>query len=344
MVTNFFMAIASSMFFIASWGFGTFRKIRKDRQGLVGIIGILVILIIGVACSDGEAVYEPDVGSTSQSLPSGGSSGQVLSAVDKHSSEEPESFSSAGSSGYTGGVFDSGGGVSGSSASPLIRSANSQAGIWVTGEGTISLEPDLAIVNIGVETEAKTVARARQIAATAMAAIVDSVKSYGLKDMDIQTRSFDIYPVYEYPEVVESGRTTYKQLLVGYRVNNSASIKVRQLDQVGNIIDDLATAGGDATRINGINFGVEDTKPFMVELREDAVKDVIEKATQFASLTGVSVGQLIFISEIGASAPAPQNFGGERAFALAAAAPPSTSISGGELELRLVVQAVFDIQ
>ena len=113
MATKIFMAIASSMFFIASWGFGTFRKIRKNRQGLVGIIGILVILIIGVACSDGEAVYEPDVGSTSQS---GGSSGQVLSSVDKQSPEEPASFSSAGRSGYTGGaVFDSGGGVSGSS-------------------------------------------------------------------------------------------------------------------------------------------------------------------------------------------------------------------------------------
>ena len=151
-------------------------------------------------------------------------------------------------------AFAQASGVSTQGYSPLLQVGSSQAGIWVTGLGTISLEPDLAVVTIGVETQAETVAQARDEAATAMAAIVEAVKSHGLTDRDVQTRSFNIFPVYEFPEIVELGQTTRKRVLVGYRVSNTASIKIRDLDDVGPIIDDVAAAGGDATRINGISF------------------------------------------------------------------------------------------
>ena len=106
--------------------------------------------------------------------------------------------------------------------------------------------------------------------------------------------------------------------------------------------DYVANAGGDATRINGISFTVEDPQPFMVDLREAAVGDALAKAQQFASLTGVGVGHLVFITELGGGAPIVQAFAEDRSFAMAAAGP--TSVSGGELALTLSVQAVFAIQ
>ena len=233
--------------------------------------------------------------------------------------------------------------MAGGSGPQLLQAGGSQAGIWVTGEGSMSLEPDLALVNIGVEASAKTVAEARDQAATAMAAILIAVKAQGLDDRDVQTRSFNIVPQYEYPEVVELGRSTRKQVLVGYRVSNTASIKIRELSDVGQIIDDVANAGGDATRINGVSFTVEDPKPLMTGLRKAAVEDALAKAQQFADLTGVAVGRLVFISEAGGGVPVPRPIGVVTMEARVAAAPP-TSISGGELELRLSVQAVFEIQ
>ena len=134
---------------------------------------------------------------------------------------------------------------------------------WVgcPGEGTVTLEPDMAVLNIGVETEARTVSAARDEAATAMAAIVAAVKGHGLADVDIQTTSFNVWPRYDYFE-----RT---QVLAGYQVSNSVSIKIRDLDKVGEIIDGVADSGRDATRINGISFTVEDptvwTAPFTGE-------------------------------------------------------------------------------
>ena len=176
-----------------------------------------------------------------------------------------------------------------------------------------------------------------------MDAIIQAVRARGLEDKDVQTQSFNIWPQYEYPEVTSGGSSTRKQVLVGYTVNNTARIKIRNVDDVGAIIDDVADAGGDVTRINGINFSIEDPKPFMTQLREEAVKDAIAKAEHFATLTGVAVGDLVFIGEVGAGTPAVRDFS-EDAMMMAATAVYNTSVSGGELELSLNVQAAFSIQ
>jgi uncharacterized protein YggE len=235
-------------------------------------------------------------------------------------------------------------GISGSlPVAALAQGGSSDAGIWVTGQGTITLEPDLVLLNIGVETMADTVAIARGDAAEAMAAIVDALKARGLEDRDIQTVSFNIWPRYEFPEVLVNGSRVRRQTLVGYTVSNAASIKIRDLDAVGEIIDDVTAAGGDTTRINGINFTIENPNLYMEQLRADAVNDAIAKAEQFAELTGVSVGSLVFISETGGGSPVVQNFAAADGFAIARAESAPTSISGGELELKLGVQVVFGI-
>ena len=217
---------------------------------------------------------------------------------------------------------------------PAAQSAASPTGIWVAGEGTIDLEPDLALLNVGVEVEAKTVSEARSGAASAMAAVIAAVKNRGLADEDIQTSSFNIWPRYD--------RIEGKQTLAGYRVANSATIKIRDLDIVGDIVDDVADAGGDATRIDGIHFTVEDPLPYLADLREAAVNNAKEKAQHYADLIGASLGDLVYLAEAGGVSP-PTPARAELAFA-APAARAKTSISGGELTLRLSVQAAFAIE
>ena len=218
----------------------------------------------------------------------------------------------------------------------------SSSGIWVTGQASVNVEPDLVLLTVGVETTGETVAEARAEAAAAMDAVVEAVKAHGLEDKDIQTQSFNIWPRYEYPEVLSGETSTRKQVLVGYTVSNLARIKVRNLDGVGAIIDGAAEAGGDATRIHGIDFTIEDPKPFMTQLREEAVADARAKAEHLASLAGVEVGELIFIGEAGAVPPS--EYGFPEAALMARADAFSTSISGGELELRLSVQATYSIR
>tara|TARA_Y100000590_G_scaffold334077_1_gene380065 strand:- start:1992 stop:2906 length:915 start_codon:yes stop_codon:yes gene_type:complete len=301
---------------------------EKGRKMQTKFICLLILsLVTGItllACTNGEAA---DFSNTEQLQNRSDSSSSVVSSTESQPQGSSNAAKVAIGSGQTNTDVQSG---------SLLQSSSSQAGIWVTGKGSITLEPDLALVNIGVETEAKTVTEARRKSAIAMEAVVSAVKAKGLTDKDVQTTSFNIWPRYDY---LERGRE-----LIGYTVSNSSSIKVRNISDVGPIIDDVANAGGNATRINGISFTVENTQPFMDKLREDAVSDARSKANHFASLSGVSVGQLVFISEVSSSSPYPQGFDAMEGMMMRAAADPVTSISGGELELSLSVQLGFSIQ
>ncbi len=218
-------------------------------------------------------------------------------------------------------------------------SDGAQSGIWVTGMGQVTSAPDIATLNGGVEAVAEAVAEARGKAAEAMDAMMEALASLGVEDRDIQTTSFNIYPEYQYD------REKDKSELVGYWVNNQIAVTVRDLDQVGAVIDDMVEAGGDLARFNGIRFGLDDPKSLETEARKLAVEDLTAKATELAENAGVSLGDLVYISE---------SFGGSpRTFDVAESAALSrsmafdaadTPISGGELGVTITVQGVFDME
>ena len=232
------------------------------------------------------------------------------------------------------------------SAALFDNVAAGEAGVWVTGTGQITMEPDLAILNLGVETIEMTVAEANGAAANAMDAIMQSLMENGVEERDIQTHNFNVRPQYEWIEVEENGRRSNRRELVGYEVRNSLTARVRDLDTIGTVIDEVITAGGDATRFNGLRFTVEDTSGLMSQLREKAVMDAMTKAQQIADVAGVGLGSLGYITDspISARSVDPYAVRAEAAYALETGDSATTSISGGELEVSLTVHAAFSIQ
>ena len=218
-------------------------------------------------------------------------------------------------------------------------------GIWVSGEGTVSVGPDLATLDFDVEVNAPGVSEANSQAPTAMDAIIDVLKNRGVQDEDIQTSRFSIQPRYTYVEEEMDGVRTGKDVPTGYRIINNVTVKLRDLDAIGAVIDEVTTAGGDVVRINHINFTLEDPKPKMAKLREVAVADAKAKAEHLAELSDISVGRLIYISE-DTAAPSIGGFGGGGfgfPLALESAALAAPGVSGGEVTLSLRVQAGFAI-
>ena len=220
--------------------------------------------------------------------------------------------------------------------------SSQQSGIWVSGIGKLSVEPDLVDFRVGVDTLGETVAEANSAASEAMAAIVAVLKASGIEDKDIQTSRFNIRPEYDYRETTVDGVRSSSQVLVGYNVRNTVTVKVRDLEGLPELVDDVVTAGGDNIRIDSVSFTVEDPDARLDELRELAVADATAKAAHMAELAGVTLGDLTFLSEGGAPSypspyPAPA-----AAFALESRAAPS--FSAGELELSLAVQAAFAIE
>ena len=316
------------------------------KSRLTALFGLVALIVLGVACSNGEAATDEAVQSQAPAVAA--QSAQAPAPQQPATQPAAQTPAQTTTQGTTAQPAAASVPVQPQAAAPPA-SANvdiprPDGGIWVTGQASISVDPDLVLLNVGVEATAETVAEARGQAATAMDAIVAAVKAKGLEDKDVQTLSFNIWPQYEYPEVEENGVRVRKQTLVGYTINNTARIKIRDVDAVGTIIDDVAEAGGDHTRINGIQFSIEDPKPYMTDLREQAVEDATAKAEHFATLTEVAVGDLLFISEVGPGVDVRDFAQESRVMMAMAVADSSTSISGGELELSLSVQAVFAIE
>ena len=319
-------------------------------KSIVLAIGIFGIGIFAVACGDDDegsgapavaSVAASAVGSAMES--SSGASGTSGTAA----ASQTAASSASGAAGTAPVSKISTASASGSSVpiqapTPQYATGSTEAGIWVTGTGSINLAPDITFVRLGVEATSPSVTDARDEAATAMEAVVTAVKENGLTDEDIQTTSFNIWPQYQYQEVVNNGVRSNVRVLSGYTVSNDVVIKVRDLDSVGTIIDDVVDAGGDAARINGIDFSIEDPGAYTAGLREEAVSAAIENAEHFATLTDVTLGRLIYVTEVG-NEPVVQGIAESRAFALPAAAAPPTGISGGSLDLTLTVRAGFAI-
>ena len=122
-------------------------------------------------------------------------------------------------------------------ASEVLSSSATDRTIHVIGSGSVTGEPDIATLNVGVSVERETVAEAREEAASAMTALINSLKANNVDEKDIKTENFSIYPQYDY---TDDGR-----VLRGYRVNNTVRAKVRDLATLSDVIDGAAGAGGE---------------------------------------------------------------------------------------------------
>jgi hypothetical protein len=172
-----------------------------------------------------------------------------------------------------------------------------QVGLWVTGEGKATAVPDVVLLSLGIESEAKTVAEAQRNAVEAMNKVMKALKANGVAEKDIQTQRFNISPIRRW---IESER---REEVIGYQVTNIVVAKIRQVDKAGSIIDSVSEAAGDLTRIQSIGFTVDDPTPYYIEAREEAVKAAMAKAKQIAGVSNIKLGRLLYISEGTPSVP-----------------------------------------
>ena len=209
-------------------------------------------------------------------------------------------------------------------------------GVWVTGTGKVTVTPDMAVLSLGVEAQSATVNEAQDDAAQAMADVMAVLAANGVAEKDIKTQWYSIAPVTKWID-------DYKeQITVGYRVTNTVTVKVRDIDKVGTIIDDVTDAAGDFARVQSISFTVDDLEPYYDEAREKAVLDAMDKAEQIASLADVTLGKPFYISETGGSVP-PVPYP-VRDFEYSGGLDATTPISAGEMEISLMVQMAYSLQ
>src|SRR5271169_3325141 len=159
-----------------------------------------------------------------------------------------------------------------------------QARIVVIGEGNVTVPPDYAAIRSGVTTRAKTVKDASDDNAKLMVAIITALQNSGIEQKDIQTSEFSVQPVYVQPQ------SNGEAKLTGFSVSNQVDVKVRQIGKLGDIIDQLVTAG--ATDIGDVEFLLADPSKALDQARTAALADARRKAELYAKAAGLSLGSV----------------------------------------------------
>lgn len=218
----------------------------------------------------------------------------------------------------------------------LKLSLNSQQeGIWVNGEGKAVAVPDVAILRLGIEAQESTVAEAQAQANEAMGKVMTALTDEGVAEKDIQTQYFNIRKVTKWDNEKQ------QETVLGYRVTNMVTAKIREIEKTGTIIDAVAVAGGDLTRVDSIGFNVDDPTDYYKEARQKAVANAEAKAKQLAEVAGVTLGKPTYISE---SSYMPGPIYRQDMVEMAAGAPAAEApISPGEMEITTNVQLAYEI-
>jgi uncharacterized protein YggE len=173
--------------------------------------------------------------------------------------------------------------------------ADFPSAISVTGEANVSVPPDLAQVDAGVASEAKTAREASDANNAAMGKVLLALKGAGIEEKDYQTSRLSLQP--QYPPN-RSGPSP----VVGYRASNRITIRLHDVTKVASVIDTLVGAG--ANDIGGINFMVSQASKLLDDARAQAIADARRKAEIYAKAAGVTLGAPLSISEEG-TAPRP---------------------------------------
>ena len=203
-----------------------------------------------------------------------------------------------------------------------------EAGVLVDGTGTATGVPDVLRATVGVETTADTVEQALQDANAAANAVREALHAESVPDDDVQTVNVSIYPHYD-----DDG-----QEIRGYTARHDLEVTLRDLGRAGSTIGVLVDAGGDAARLQGISFALEDDAALQEQARAEAYADARAKAEQYAGLTGRSLGDVIEVREqVSPSMPMPY------AAADAAGAAESVPLAPGTATVTVTAQVRWSL-
>lgn len=167
------------------------------------------------------------------------------------------------------------------------RTAEQIYTITINGEGKVTAIPDIAQVSLGIQTEKKKVLDAQKENTEKMNEIIKELKGMDIEAKDIKTTSYNIYPRYDW---VEGTR-----ILRDYQVSQNVTVKIRDLDKIGAILDMAGRLG--ANQVGSLSFTIDEPEQLRQEAREKALVNAREKAEALAKVAGVKLGKLVSFSE-----------------------------------------------
>ncbi len=178
--------------------------------------------------------------------------------------------------------------------------------ISFSGHGEVNAVPDIANVYFTISKTGKTVKEAQDAVAVVEKKALDVLEAKDIDDKDIKTANASFNPKYDYrqencPRTLNPVDGTYycgsRQVLTGYEANESITVKIRNTDDVGAIMQDLGTTG--VSDLNGPNFAIDKEDDLKAQARKLAIDDAKEKAKVLAKDLGVRLVKITSFNESG---------------------------------------------
>lgn len=177
--------------------------------------------------------------------------------------------------------------------------------ITFSGHGEVTATPDIANVYFTISKEAKTVKEAQSLVAQVEKKSLDFLRSKNILDKDIKTTNASFYPKYEYqydakimiPCAEYGCPRPGKNVIVGYTASESITVKVRNTDEVGEVMQGLGTLG--VSDLSGPNFSIDNEDGLKMAARRKAIEDAKTKAKALARDLGINLGKITSFSESG---------------------------------------------
>lgn len=219
---------------------------------------------------------------------------------------------------------------------------NEQNQFVVTAQGKITAPPDVATVDFSVQsTISKNIGDIVKDGNTKMNAIISALTVLKVDKADIQTNQYQLNPIYNYPVIttkvspdINNGSTmsTTQTVLQGYQLTQGITVKIRDLNKVGDAVQAAIAAG--ANQAGGVSFTIDDRDKLKAEARALAITKAMEKAKTIAKQSGLKLGKLINVTENTGSIPYYANTYEMKAFdAGSSASAPAPSIQSGSLDI-----------
>jgi len=207
----------------------------------------------------------------------------------------------------------------------------------VVGEGIVRGRPDIALITLGVVSEAATAREALSANTQSMARIIEALRTAGTASRDLQTSGFAVEPVYTQPPPDYDPARPFEPKIVGYRVRNELTLRIRDIARTGAVLDQVVTLG--ANSISGPSFTVADPTPLEDQARRAAMRDALRKGELYAMAANIPLGPVLRIEEGAERPPPPIPMSAMAREAVAADA--SVPVEGGELTFQAQVSVTW---
>ena len=215
--------------------------------------------------------------------------------------------------------------------SALAQGQSAENGIIVTGEGRVSMPPDMVTVNLGVLGTGETASDAMGEVTDTVAAILGQLDVLNIAATDRQTSGFYLRPVHNN----DGASYSRPPKIVGYQAGNSITVRIRDIEASGKVLDAVLEIG--VNNFNGLSFGLQDSAAALATARARAVSDAQLRAGQLAKAAGIALGPVLRMSESN-SQNRPRGVQ-----MLESRSSVGDAIAGGEVDVVAQVTIVFGI-